>query len=72
MDIFTAEQQRQLLIVKGLNRMTREQLAKEIGVSLPTMTKLINHSTPLIVQSTVYHSAINWLDRHTVVATQDK
>lgn len=72
MDIFTEEQQRQLLIVKGLNRMTREQLAKEIGVSLPTMTKLINHSTPLIVQSNVYHSVSNWLNSHTAVATQDK
>ena len=72
MDIFTEEQQRQLLIVKGLNRMTREQLAKEIGVSLPTMTKLINHSTPLIVQSNVYLSVSNWLNSHTVVATQDK
>ena len=71
MDIFTEEQQRQLLIVKGLNRMTREQLAKEIGVSLPTRTKLINHSTPLIVQSNVYHSVINWLNSHTV-ATQNK
>ena len=72
MDIFTEEQQRQLLIVKGLNRMTREQLAKEIGVSLPTMTKLINHSTPLIVQSNVYHSVSNWLNSHTVAAPQDK
>ena len=72
MDIFTEEQQRQLLIVKGLNRMTREQLAKEIGVSLPTMTKLINHSTPLIFKSNVYHSVSNWLNSHTVAATQDK
>ncbi len=70
MDIFTEEQQRQLLIVKGINRMTRDQLAKEIGVSLPTMTKLINHSTPLIVQSTVYHSVINWLNSQSVA--QDK
>lgn len=70
MDIFTEEQQRQLLIVKGINRMIRDQLAKEIVVSLPTMTKLINHSTPLIVQSTVYHSVINWLNSQSVA--QDK
>lgn len=69
MDIFTAEQQRQLLIVKGLNRMTREQLAEEIGVSLPTMTKLINHKTPLVVQNSVYQRLVSFLDSKTV-ATQ--
>ncbi|AMS07902.1 hypothetical protein AYI71_03275 [Limosilactobacillus oris] len=70
MDIFTADQQRQLLIIKGLNRMTREQLAKEIGVSLPTMTKLINHKTPLVVQSSVYCHIVNWLKIQAVA--QDK
>lgn len=70
MDIFTAEQQRQLLIVKGLNRLTRDKLAAEIGVSLPTMTKLINHKAPLVVQSSVYHHIVNWLESQSVA--QDK
>ena len=42
MEIFTVKQQRKLLTVKGLNHLTRDNLAKEIGVSLPTMSKLIN------------------------------
>lgn len=42
MDVFTDDLQRQLLMAKGLERLTRNDLANEIGVSLPTMTRLIN------------------------------
>lgn len=72
MEIFTAEQQKQLLTVKGINRLTRNDLAKEIGVSLPTMTKLINDSTPLAVQNNIYRNLVKWLATHRVVATQHK
>lgn len=72
MEIFTAEQQQQLLTVKGVNRLTRNDLAEEIGVSLPTMTKLINEPTPLAVQNNVYRNLVKWLAAHHVVATQHK
>lgn len=72
MDIFTNDLQRQLLIVKGLERLTRNDLANEIGVSLPTMTRLINNKTPFAIQSNVYKRLTNWLSDHRVVATQDK
>ena len=72
MKIFTTEQQQQLLTVKGVNRLTRDDLAKEIGVSLPTMSKLINDPTPLAFQNSVYKSLVKWLTAHRVVTTQHK
>ncbi|WHO85079.1 hypothetical protein [Limosilactobacillus oris] len=70
MEIFTAEQQQQLLMVKGINRLTRNELAKEIGVSLPTMSKLINTPTPMAVQSSIYQRLEDWLNTN-VTAKQD-
>lgn len=49
MNIFTDDLQRQLLIAKGLERLTRNDLANEIGVSFPTMTRLINSKTPFAI-----------------------
>lgn len=62
MEIFTTQQQRQLLTVKGINRLTRNDLASEIGVSLPTMSKLINDPTPMAVQSSIYQRLVHWLN----------
>lgn len=70
MEIFTTQQQRQLLTVKGINRLTRNELAKEIGVSLPTMSKLINTPTPMAVQSSIYQRLEDWLNTN-VTAKQD-
>lgn len=70
MEIFTTQQQRQLLMVKGINRLTRNELAKEIGVSLPTMSKLINTPTPMAVQSSIYQRLEDWLNTN-VTAKQD-
>lgn len=72
MDIFTDDLQRQLLITKGLERLTRNDLANEIGVSLPTMTRLINKKAPFAIHSNVYRNLVDWLADHRVVATQDK
>lgn len=72
MDIFTDDLQRQLLMVKGVERLTRNDLAEQIGVSLPTMTRLINNPTPFAIHTTVYKNVISWLSNHTVVAAQDK
>ena len=49
--------------VKGVNRLTRNNLAEEIGVSLPTMSKLINDPAPLALQSDIYQRITNWLDK---------
>ncbi|WP_152745388.1 hypothetical protein [Limosilactobacillus reuteri] len=72
MDVFTDDLQRQLLMAKGLERLTRNDLANEIGVSLPTMTRLINNKTPFAIQNNVYKRLTNWLSEHRIVATQDK
>lgn len=72
MDVFTDDLQRQLLMAKGLERLTRNDLANEIGVSLPTMTRLINNKTPFAIQNNVYKRLTNWLSDHRVIATQDK
>lgn len=72
MDVFTDDLQRQLLMAKGLERLTRNDLANEIGVSLPTMTRLINNKTPFAIQNNVYKRLANWLSEHRIVATQDK
>ena len=71
-DVFTDDLQRQLLMAKGLERLTRNDLANEIGVSLPTMTRLINNKTPFAIQNNVYKRLTNWLAEHRIVATQDK
>ena len=63
MKILTSKQQEQLLTVKGVNRLTRNNLAEEIGVSLPTMSKLINDPAPLALQSDIYQSITNCLDK---------
>lgn len=72
MDVFTDDLQRQLLMAKGLERLTRNDLANEIGVSLPTMTRLINNKTPFAIQNNVYKRLTNWLSEHRIVETQDK
>lgn len=72
MDIFTNDLQRQLLTIKGVERLTRNDLAGQIGVSLPTMSRLINGKTPFAIHTTVYKNVISWLSNHTVVAAQDK
>ncbi len=71
MDIFSENDQRQLLTIKGLHRLTRNDLADQIGVSQPTMTKLINSPAPMALQSDIYKRFKNWLEKQTV-ATQDK
>ncbi|WP_295729711.1 hypothetical protein [uncultured Limosilactobacillus sp.] len=71
MDIFSEDDQRQLLTIKGLHRLTRNDLAVQIGVSQPTMTKLINSPAPMALQSDIYKRFKNWLEKQ-VVATQDK
>lgn len=70
-DIFSENDQRQLLTIKGLHRLTRNDLAVQIGVSQPTMTKLINSPAPMALQSDIYKRFKNWLEKQTV-ATQDK
>lgn len=72
MDIFTNDLQRQLLIIKGLGRLTRNDLANEIGVSLPTMTRLINKKAPFAIHSNVYRNLIDWLAAHRVVVKPEK
>lgn len=72
MDIFSEDDQRQLLTIKGLHRLTRNDLAVQIGVSQPTMSKLINSPAPIVLQSDIYKRFKNWLGKQDVVATQDK
>ena len=71
MDIFSENDQKRLLTIKGLHRLTRNDLATQIGVSQPTMTKLINSPAPMALQSDIYKRFKNWLEKQTV-ATQDK
>ncbi|WP_040455665.1 hypothetical protein [Limosilactobacillus coleohominis] len=65
MDIFSEDDQRQLLTIKGLHRLTRNDLAVQIGVSLPTMTKLINSPAPMALQSVIYKKFKSWLNQQT-------
>ena len=71
MDIFSENDQRQLLTIKVLHRLTRNDLSTQIGVSQQTMTKLINSPAPMALQSDIYKRFKNWLEKQTV-ATQDK
>lgn len=70
-DIFSENDQKRLLTIKGLHRLTRNDLSTQIGVSQPTMTKLINSPAPMALQSDIYKRFKNWLEKQTV-ATQDK
>lgn len=61
MSVLTEQEQRKLLAIKGMKRLTRNQLADEIGVSYPTMTKVSNYPAPLVVNHDVHSKVITWL-----------
>ena len=70
-DIFSENDQKRLLTIKGLHRLTRNDLATQIGVSQPTMTKLINYPAPMALQSDIYKRFKNWLEQQSITV-QDK
>lgn len=71
MDIFSENDQQQLLTIKGLHRLTRNDLSIQIGVSQPTMTKLINSPAPIALQSDIYKRFKSWLKKQSI-STQQK
>ena len=71
MDIFSENDQQQLLTIKGLHRLTRNDLSIQIGVSQPTMTKLINSPAPIALQSDIYKRFKSWLKKQGI-STQQK
>lgn len=72
MKIFTSQNQKQLLTVKGLNRLSNVDLAAIMHVSRPTIHKMLNDKTPLIIQDSLYKRFDEFMAAHRVIAGQDK
>ncbi|KRL96544.1 hypothetical protein [Limosilactobacillus equigenerosi] len=61
MQILTEEIQQELRATRGELNLTRFQLSKELGLSLPTTGKIINSSAPMVVSNTVFNKVIEWI-----------
>lgn len=59
--IITDEQQTSLLRLSGEKRLKRQNLAAEIGVSIPTLGKILDSDTPLIVSGKTFNAVNSWL-----------
>lgn len=60
--IITNKQQRKLIMVSALNRLNRMSLANEIGVSEPTLRKVLVSKPPIMVNNRTYFQVNKWLD----------
>ncbi len=72
MKIFTTEEQRELLMLKGLEKMNSVDLANEMHVSRPTVHKMIKGKTPLILQDNIYQRIQQFMADHRAVMHADK
>ncbi|GHP14310.1 hypothetical protein YK48G_17350 [Lentilactobacillus fungorum] len=61
--IIDQDQQKKILIKLALKRKWRYQIADDIGLSLPTLRKILNSNTPVIVNAKVYKNVNNWIER---------
>ncbi len=59
--IIFEKQQVELLRKKGEKRLTLGKLAEEMNITRPTLSKILNDETPLVVTSKVYDAVNNWL-----------
>lgn len=59
--IITDKQQKELLKLQALNRMTRTSLALKIGVSRSTMQIILDEATPFAVHSKTFTAVNNFL-----------
>lgn len=66
MSILNKQDQRRLLAIKGIKRMTRQSLAKSLGISLPTVTKILKSDTPLVIQSETYNKVLDFIKSNEV------
>lgn len=66
MSILNKQDQRRLLAIKGIKRMTRQSLAKSLGISLPTVTKILKSDTPLAIQSETYNKVLDFIKSNEV------
>lgn len=60
--IFTHDQQILLLTLKGQARLTNSAIAKETGLSIPTISKLVADNAPLIVSTKTYMALTNFIN----------
>lgn len=72
MKILTTEEQRTLLILKGLEKMNSVDLANEMHLSRPTVRKVLDGKTPLIVQDNIYQRIQQFMADHRAVMHADK
>ncbi|VDG18097.1 hypothetical protein [Lactobacillus plantarum] [Lactiplantibacillus mudanjiangensis] len=59
--IISSKQQKELLTISALNRLNRANLASEIGLSKPTLRKILISRAPIIVNNQTYLRVNTWL-----------
>lgn len=59
--IISKSQQKILLANIAVNRMSRDEASRAIGVSLPTLRKVLNAEPPLVVNQHTYKLVQTWL-----------
>ncbi|MDC6398622.1 hypothetical protein [Lactiplantibacillus pentosus] len=59
--LISDDQQEKLLTVAALNRLNKSNLANEIGVSQPTLRKILISQPPIIVNNRTYFRVNEWL-----------
>lgn len=72
MKILTTEDQRRLLMLKGLEQMNSVALANEIHISRPTVRKMLDGKTPLILQDNIYQRVQQFMADHRAAMNADK
>lgn len=72
MKVFTNNEQKQLLVIKGIKLLTNVALAKELNVSRPTVSKMLSAETPMILQNNTYRNVTEWMTKYQATDTSQK
>jgi len=65
--VLSREKQTELLTSMALMHMTRNDLSQAIGISIPTMRKVLDAPTPVVVSAKTLESMENWLDKASLI-----
>lgn len=60
--IISLKYQENLLKNMAVKRVNRHKLSDETGISEPTIRKMLDSNTPIIVNSKTYNAIDNWIN----------
>lgn len=61
--VFEKKNQDRLLKKMAISRLTRNELAGIIGISIPTIRKLLNAPTPVVINRKTFTAVEKWLSK---------